>query len=137
VSHKVAVLLSRCGPGTQNQHRFQPRGAFSDAGRAPFAGTLVEARYETRPGQEMARRWELPHVRADLGDQDLGRGLAQTRNLLQSFNGVTKGLERGLNPRVEGRNRVFQRLNGLQMPAEPRAPSVQCLHPPLLTARSA
>jgi len=55
----------------------------------------------------------LPHVDADLGEEGLGRGLAQTRNLLQSFKGVTKGLERGLDPRVEGRNRLLQLLNGL------------------------
>jgi hypothetical protein len=61
----------------------------------------------------MTSCWELAHVGADLGDQDLGRGLAQTWNLLQSFNGITKGLERGLDPRVEGLNRLFQLLNGL------------------------
>jgi hypothetical protein len=110
---KVAVLLASRGPGTLNQHRLQPWGAFSDAGRAPLAGTLVEARDETRLGQQMTRRWKLPHVDADLGEEGLGRGLAQTRNLLQSFKGVTKGLERGLDPRVEGRNRLFQLLNGL------------------------
>src|SRR6185295_3163718 len=56
---KVAVLLASRGPGTLNQHRLQPWGAFSDAGRAPLAGTLVEARDETRPGQQMTRRWKL------------------------------------------------------------------------------
>jgi hypothetical protein len=55
----------------------------------------------------------LSHIGADLGEEDLGRGLAQARNLLQSFKNVTKGLERGLDPRVEGRNRFFQLLNGL------------------------
>jgi hypothetical protein len=61
----------------------------------------------------MTSGWELPHVDADLGEEDLGRGLAQTWDLLQSFKGVTKGRERGLDPRVEGRNRLFQLLNGL------------------------
>ena len=61
----------------------------------------------------MTSGWELPHVDADLGEEDLGRGLAQAGNLLQSFNDVTKGLERGLDPRVKGRNRLFQLLNGL------------------------
>ena len=59
---KVAVLLAGGGPGTLHQHRLQPGGALSDAGRAALAGTLVEARNETRPGQEMTRRRELPHV---------------------------------------------------------------------------
>ena len=48
---KVAALLARCGPGTLNQHRLQPWGAFSDAGRSPLAGTLIEVRDETRPGK--------------------------------------------------------------------------------------
>ena len=69
----------------------------------------------------MTRRWELPHVGATLGDKDLSRGLAQTRNLLQSFKGVTKGLECGLDPRVESRNRLFQLLNGLYMLANEEA----------------
>ena len=69
----------------------------------------------------MTRRWELPHVGADLGDEDLGRGLAQTWDLLQSFKGVTKGLERGLDPRVEGRDRLFQLFNGLYMLADEKA----------------
>ena len=55
----------------------------------------------------MTSGWELAHVRADLGEEDLGRGLAQAGNLFQSFNGITKGLERGLDPRVEGHNRVW------------------------------
>jgi hypothetical protein len=55
------------------------------------------------------------HVGANLGEEDLGRGLAQARNLLQSFNGVTKGLKCGLDPPIEGRDRLFQLLNGLQV----------------------
>ena len=69
----------------------------------------------------MTRGWELPHVGADLGDKDLSRGLAQTRNLLQSFKGVTKGLQRGLDPRIEGCDRLFQLFNGLYMLADEEA----------------
>src|SRR5262245_39201166 len=58
---------------------------------------------------------KLPHVSADLGEEDLCRGLAQARDLLQSFNDVTKGRERGLDAPIEGRDRLFQLLNGLQM----------------------
>src|SRR5262245_36620136 len=93
---RFGVLLASRGRGTLNEHRLQPWGAFSDAGRAPLAGTLVETRNETRPGQEMSSCRELAHVRADLGEEDLGRGLAQTRDFLQSLKGITKGRERGL-----------------------------------------
>ena len=61
----------------------------------------------------MTRRRKLAHVCADFGDQDLGRGLAQARNLFQSRDGVMKGLKRGLDPRVEGCDCFFQLLNGL------------------------
>src|SRR5215510_13641106 len=63
----------------------------------------------------MTSRRKAAHVGANLGEEDLDRGLAQARNLLQSFNGVTKGLKRGLDPPIEGRDRLFQLLNGLQV----------------------
>src|SRR5262249_29185813 len=59
-------------PPPQPAHTPEPWGSFSHAGRAPLAGTFVEARYETRPGQEMTSGWKLPHVGADLGEEDLG-----------------------------------------------------------------
>jgi hypothetical protein len=38
--------------------------------------------------------------------------------LLQSFNGLTKGLKRGLDPLIEGRDRPLQPPNGLQLLAD-------------------
>jgi hypothetical protein len=96
LSLKVAVFLAGCSSGTLNEDGLQPWGAFSNARRTSLAGTLVEARNKTRPGQEMTRRPKLPHVGADLGEEELGGALAQTRNLFQSFKGATKGRERGL-----------------------------------------
>src|SRR6478672_12927717 len=58
---------------------------------------------------------QAAHVGANLGEEDLGRDLAQARNLLQSFNGITIGLKRGLDPPIEGRDRLFQLLDGLQV----------------------
>src|SRR5215475_7114565 len=63
----------------------------------------------------MTSRREAAHVGTNLGEEVLDRGLAQARNLLQSCNGVTKGLKRGLDPPIEGRDRLFQLLNGLQV----------------------
>src|SRR5215475_9008828 len=63
----------------------------------------------------MTSRRKAAHVGAEFGEQDLDRGPAQARNLLQSFNGVTKGLKRGLDPPIEGRDRLLQLLNGLQV----------------------
>src|SRR5215813_4315052 len=39
--------------------------------------------------------------------------LKKKKNHLQSFNDVTERLKRGLDPRVKGRNCLFQLLNGL------------------------
>jgi hypothetical protein len=89
---------------TLNEYTLQPRGAFSHEGRAPLAGTLVKARYETRPGKEMTSGRKVPHVSANLGEENLGRGLAQAWDFLQSFNDLTKGLERGLDPPIDGRD---------------------------------
>lgn len=38
--------------------------------------------------------------------------------VLQSFNGLTKGLKRGLDPLIEGRDRPLQLPNGLQLLAD-------------------
>jgi hypothetical protein len=42
----------------------------------------------------MTSSGKASHVGADFGEEDLDRGLAQARNLLESFNRVTKGLKR-------------------------------------------
>ena len=55
----------------------------------------------------MTSRLKARHVRADLGEEDLDRGFAQARDFLQSFNDPTKGLKRGLNPPIEGRDRLL------------------------------
>ena len=61
----------------------------------------------------MTRGWKLAHVRADPGEENLGRSLAHARNLLGRSTMSRKGRERGLDPRVDGRNRSSQLLNCL------------------------
>ena len=58
---------------------------------------------------------ELAHVGADLGDQHLGGGRAHARHLLQPLDGVAKGRQRGLDPRIESGDRRLQLLDRLQM----------------------
>src|SRR5215475_15176000 len=52
----------------------------------------------------MTSRRKAAHVGTNLGEEDLDRGLAQARNLLQSCNGVTKGLKRGSG--IDGERRI-------------------------------
>jgi hypothetical protein len=63
----------------------------------------------------MACGRELAHVGADLGEKDLGRGLAQPGDLFQSVDAIAKGRKRGLDSRIEGDNRRFQLFDRLQM----------------------
>ena len=69
----------------------------------------------------MVGRGEGVHVGADLGDQGLGDVVADAGNVLQPLGGVAKGGERGLQPRVEFRDRGFDLFDRLQMLADQEA----------------
>lgn len=55
-----------------NQHRGQPLVPVPLARRGAFAGRLIDPGRDTGPGRELGRRPEPGHVRAGLGDDDLG-----------------------------------------------------------------
>src|SRR6266542_1204239 len=67
---EVAVLLAGGGPRALDEGGLQPGVAGAGAGGAALAGTLVEARTEPGPGDEMAGRGKAGHVDADLSDDD-------------------------------------------------------------------
>src|SRR3989304_4512881 len=73
---EAAVLLAGGGPCALDEGGLQPGVAGADAGGPALAGTLVEARTEPGPGDEMAGRGKAGHLEADLGDDDAGDGLA-------------------------------------------------------------
>src|SRR3990172_10880752 len=89
---EVAVLLAGGGPRALDEGGLQPGVAGARAGGPARAGTLVEARTEPGPGDEMAGRGKAGHVEADLGDEDGGDGLADARPGAQA---VDHGAERG------------------------------------------
>ena len=60
------VLLGR-GPRGLHPRRLQPRRRVTDPGRAALPGTLVEARAQARPRDQMARTGKPRHVPANLG----------------------------------------------------------------------
>src|SRR6201982_3228092 len=68
----VAVLGAFGSPGTLHEHGLEPRSAFAQARRFPFAGTLVLAGAQPGPGDEVSSSRKAAHGAADLG-QDGGR----------------------------------------------------------------
>ena len=66
----------------------------------------------------MIRARKLAHVGANLGDDGFGRRPGEARNLLQPFDGTTKGSQRSLDPRVEFPNGGFDLLDRLQVLAD-------------------
>lgn len=63
----------------------------------------------------MPGRRERTHVAADLDDQGVDGNGAQPRHLLQAFDNVAKGSERGLDVGVEGSDSFLQLLDRMQM----------------------
>ena len=58
---------------------------------------------------------ERAHVGADLGNQGVGDVVADAWHCLQSLDGAAKGGERGLQPRIEFRDRRFDLFDRLPM----------------------
>src|SRR5215217_7819838 len=115
LSFEVAALLPRRRPGALHQHGLEPGRSLGHPGRAALAGALVETGNQTRPGQKMPGGREPAHVKADLGNHDLGRCRAQPRHLGQALDGVAKGRKCGLDARIECRQRLLQLPDRLQM----------------------
>src|SRR3990167_8146828 len=87
-----AVLLAGGGPRALGEGGLRPGVAGARAGGPARAGTLVEARTEPGPGDEMAGRGKAGHLEADLGDEDAGDSLAHAGHGDQSGD---RGAKRG------------------------------------------
>ena len=61
------------------------------------------------------------HIDADLGDYGLGDVVVDAGNILQPLGVVAKGSERGLEPRVELRDRGFDLIDRLEMLTDQKA----------------
>src|SRR5262249_14498691 len=77
---EVGVLGADGGPGRRDERGLEPRGARAHPGRAALSGTLVGARAQPRPGDEVGGGGEASHVDADLGDEDMGDGVTDARH---------------------------------------------------------
>ncbi len=69
----------------------------------------------------MIGRGEGLHIDADLGDYGLGDVVVDAGNILQPLGVVAKGSERGLEPRVELRDRGFDLIDRLEMLTDQKA----------------
>ena len=67
---EVAAFLALGSPSTLDQQGLEPPVAFSQPGGSALAGTLVVARAQPSPRQEVSRGREPVHVRADLRQDD-------------------------------------------------------------------
>ena len=64
LSLQIAPVLPGRRPRGLDQRRLKPRGRVTMPGRAALARTLVEARAQARPRNQMARTGKLRHVHA-------------------------------------------------------------------------
>src|ERR1700745_4453027 len=87
----VAVLGAFGGPGTLHEHGLEPRGAFAQARRFAFAGTLVVAGAQPGPGDEVSSRRKAAHVRADLAQDGGRRPKADAGDCAQASDQFAKG----------------------------------------------
>jgi hypothetical protein len=72
---QIAALLVHSGPGGLDQCRLQPGRTFAQAIGATLARTLVVARTDAGPGDEMAGGGEAAHLEPDLGEDHLRSSL--------------------------------------------------------------
>jgi len=89
---QVAVLGADRGHRGILERGVQPARSFAGASGALLAGRAIVARALPGPGRQVPRRWEHGHVRADLGDDDLGGAPSNAGDRAQQLNGA---FERG------------------------------------------
>src|SRR5215470_11840031 len=69
--------------GNFDEYLPQPAIPFARLPAQALAPTLVVPRTHPRPGGEMLGAGKTTHIRADLGDEDLGRALTDPGNGIQ------------------------------------------------------
>ena len=87
---QIAPVLPGRRPRGLDQRCLQPRRRVTDPGRAALARTLVEARAQARPRDQMSRTGKPRHVHADLGDEHPRDGLTDSGHRRQPLGGLAK-----------------------------------------------
>ena len=82
---QVAAFDLDGGPRGLLQRGLEPLAAAAQPGAAALAGTLIVARAQTGPGQQMPRGGEARHVDADLGHDHVRADAAQARHGAQQL----------------------------------------------------
>src|SRR5262249_14046 len=84
---QVGTGASGCSRGL-DQRDAQRRATLAGAATEALAGTLMMARYQSRPRGEVVCCGKTAHVSADLSDHNLGYGAADAGNGVQSRHGL-------------------------------------------------
>ena len=115
---QVAALDLHGCPGGLHQRGLEPLATPAQPGGAALAGTLVIARAQASPGQQMRRGWEARHVNADLGHDDVGADLAQAGHRAQQPGCGSKGLQAKAHLLLNARYGLVQRVDMVQVQLE-------------------
>src|SRR5579859_2694744 len=84
---RIASLFVFGRPAALDEGGLKPLRTFAQAARSTFAGTLVVARTQAGPGQQVPCCREAAHVEADLGNDDFCAELTHPGDCADEFDG--------------------------------------------------
>src|ERR1700694_1087891 len=90
---QIAPLFVLGRPAALDERGLEPLRAFAQTARSAFPGTLVVARTQAGPGQQMSHSGEAAHVEADLGDDHFRAERAYAGDGPDEVDGGAKGGE--------------------------------------------
>src|SRR5260221_10346590 len=118
---QVATFLFDCRPGALHHRGLEPGSALAQAIGSTLAGTLVVARTDAGPRDEMWGRKESAHVDPDLGNDDVRADVVKTRNRFDQVDGGAKRLKIGRHLRVDLRQGGSEGVDLFEMKAQQEA----------------
>src|SRR5262249_34443250 len=126
---KIRVFRFVSDMGNFDESLPQPAIPFARLAAQALASTLVVPRTHPRPRGEMLGAGKTTHIRADLGDEDLGRALADSGNRVQEGDGLLVRCQTLANCPTDARNGLVQVLQCAQVLGQQEA--MVRRHPPL------
>src|SRR5258708_21479983 len=118
---QVTALLVLGGPSALDEGSLEPRIAVAQASGSALSGTLVLTRTEAHPRQEVPGGEKAAHIGADLGDNRFGAEIAHARGRADQFDGITKGLDICLDPRIDVSDPDVETVDLLELETEQKA----------------
>ena len=118
---QITVFLFYRRPGALHQRGFEPSAALAHPIGSSFAGTLVVARADAGPREEMCGRSEPAHVDADFGDDDVSAEILDARNRRYELDCGAKGAKVRLHLRVERGHGGIESVDLVEMQTKQKA----------------